>query len=124
MAFTILLSSAPMTEIKFVEWLFEGSGFSQKARFPSPGETISLPVEPAAEKFRLTAMPRREKPFHFNGLGSNDSLSLIYLPQQVILGSVFHASFDAECRVECPDGKSSQTCITCKIGPLTVRICC
>lgn len=124
MTFRIYLSSAPDADLKFVDWLFEGSGFGQKLRFPEPGQTIVKTIKPASDKFRLTMIPQPEKPFHFNNLNSDDSLSLIYLPQQAVLGTVLHSRIAAECRVECPDGKSSQTCITCKIGPLTVKICC
>lgn len=124
MRFTIILSSAPNSELRFTDWQFEGGGFVQKLRFPLPGTTISQEVSPTENRFTLSVAPLDAKPLRFHNLNSSDQLGLIYLPNNIVLGSIFHVVPRTDCMVECPDGKSSQTCITCYVESLKVRICC
>jgi hypothetical protein len=70
--------------------------------------------------------------FTLKNLFSNDTLHLLALSHKFFLGNVFHqrkANFaerllHTQCRAKCADGKSSQGCVTCVAGGITVKICC
>src|SRR5262249_55522730 len=97
--------------------------------FPSPGETdlkeilkeISIPF---AEIDLHLDFGRTGKFFRVNNVGPNDTLVLNYLPSSIILGNLFHATPQSNCYVQCPDGRTSQNCITCLVEGHKIKICC
>lgn len=103
---------------------FSGEGFFRQLRYPEPGRMEKLEFNVDREYFDLELSLFSGRPFRMLNLGAHDLLALAYLPRNLLLGNIAHASSSAKCEVHCPDGRTSQSCITCRIEKITVKICC
>jgi hypothetical protein len=100
-----------------------GRNFDQKIDFPEAGQQSIFSFE-GDGFFDLFLEFVWNKKFRISGLGFDDTLVLTHIPQWTVSGNVLHATQEINCKVECPDGRTSQNCITCRIDNLIVKICC
>jgi hypothetical protein len=95
------------------------------------GKAIDPHVDPYARYYDERYYDEPSRRFEPSGfcvapLEANDSLSLISVGPNLVMGNIWHKDrvTARECIVRCADGKSSQTCVTCWHGDVTVKICC
>jgi hypothetical protein len=132
MSFQIYLFTSPDTKAKFWGVEFTGRGrdgeieFGGKIEFPPAGSSSASQMIVKSESFDLDLRfgGTGDKPFRATRLGADDTLALVYLPNQTILGNIAHAKPQVQCEVHCPDGRTAQGCIICKIDGHIVKICC
>ena len=64
--------------------------------------------------------------FAISHLGKDDLLNVVAISPVHYLGGVFHnpRKRTTQCIVRCADGNSSQDCVICEHGDVTIKICC
>ena len=103
--------------------------------FPPVGRVTSHPVELwlSHSSWVLTLFTRllvpgasEEVGFSAGPIGNGDTLGILAQGPRVITGNLLHeiAQVGEACVVRCADGRSSQSCVTCRHKNVVVRICC
>lgn len=127
MAFTLHLSSAP-NAADAAQVSLEGSGLNSTIPFPAGGTVASFEFNvPGSVLDRVWIAFRvgdEVLPLEMEKLPANSSMSLLALPNKAFMGSVYHAETSTDCVVKCADGSEGRTCVVCKRGKITARICC
>jgi hypothetical protein len=106
----------------------EGAGINVTVPFPPPGRVASfqfdLPgtvIDHLSIAFRVGA---EALPLVIEKLPTDSSMSLLALPNEAFMGSVYHSETSTGCVVRCADGTERLTCAVCKRGRITARVCC
>jgi hypothetical protein len=108
------------------------SYFSDRLTFPPPGLARSLhyPNVPSTAAFELSAtinVDRDQLRFGYSGLMGEDSLFFWASNLYRFVATIWHAQPDqqaVQCLAHCVDGRSAPTCVICRSGNITVKVCC
>jgi hypothetical protein len=105
-----------------------GGGLDLSQAFPEPGRltTFSLNIATPMIEELVVGFGVDDKSLEviIQKLPTTGSMSLLALPNNAFLGSVYHAPTAKGCIVKCSDGSEGQDCAFCTRNGITVKICC